>query len=80
MEDEDKRIDARPEIQCHEYHCGRSLTARNDSDAADCIDIGRQTRIFAIQSAAAWDMLFITIKHTARKMLADARRAVDKGA
>ena len=27
----------------------------------------------------AWDMLFIRIKHTARKMLADARRAADKG-
>ena len=28
---------------------------------------------------AAWDMLFITIKHTARKMLADAKRAAAKG-
>ena len=29
--------------------------------------------------ATAWDMLFIRIKHTARKVLADARRAADKG-
>ena len=28
---------------------------------------------------AAWDMLFIRIKHTARKMLADAKRAANKG-
>ena len=27
----------------------------------------------------AWDMLFIRIKHTARKMLADAKRAANKG-
>ncbi|MDO4991028.1 MAG: hypothetical protein Q4E45_11030 [Eubacteriales bacterium] len=28
---------------------------------------------------AAWDMLFIRIKHTARKVPADARRAAGKG-
>ena len=28
---------------------------------------------------AAWDMLFITIKHTARRVLADARRSAAKG-
>ena len=27
----------------------------------------------------AWDMLFITIKHTARRMFADAKRAAAKG-